>query len=64
MQAFFDFYSPAYQHRFEPEEILSWYKQEGFPTPEVAYREAEGFAVRGDIGEQNTSQLAAIGARR
>ena len=55
MQAFFDFYSPAYQHRFEPREILAWYKQEGFSTAQVAYREAEGFAVRGDLGNQPIS---------
>ncbi len=49
MQAFFDFYSPAYQHRFEPNEAIAWYEQEGFSQAQVAYREAEGFAVRGDL---------------
>jgi ubiquinone/menaquinone biosynthesis C-methylase UbiE/uncharacterized protein YbaR (Trm112 family) len=48
MQAFFDFFSPTYQHRFEPRQIIAWYEQERFSIAEVAYCEAEGFAVRGD----------------
>lgn len=49
MQAFVDHFSPTYQHRFEPSEVISWYQQEGFSNAEVAYREPDGFAVRGDL---------------
>lgn len=49
MQALFDFFSALYKHRHEPPEIVSWYQQEGFSNVQVAYREYEGFAVRGDL---------------
>lgn len=48
MQALFDFFSAPYQHRHEPPEVVGWYEQQGFSNVKVAYREAEGFAVRGD----------------
>jgi ubiquinone/menaquinone biosynthesis C-methylase UbiE len=53
MQAFFDFYSPAYQHRFEPSEVMTWYQQEGFSNAEVAYRETDGFAARGTLDKKD-----------
>jgi ubiquinone/menaquinone biosynthesis C-methylase UbiE len=49
MQALFDFFSPLYFHRYEPPEIVAWYHEAGFSNAEVAYREFEGFAVRGDL---------------
>jgi ubiquinone/menaquinone biosynthesis C-methylase UbiE/uncharacterized protein YbaR (Trm112 family) len=49
MQNLFDFFSPTYQNRHRPEEVVSWFRQEGFANAEVAYREHEGFGVRGDL---------------
>jgi ubiquinone/menaquinone biosynthesis C-methylase UbiE len=49
MQAWFDFFSAMYQHRHEPSEVISWYQSKGFPNAEVAYKEYEGFAIRGDL---------------
>lgn len=49
MQSFFDFLSPVYEHRFEPHEVVEWYQEEGFSNVQIAYREIEGFAVRGDV---------------
>lgn len=49
MQSFFDFLSPVYEHRFEPPEVIGWYEEEGLSNVQVAYREIEGFAVRGDL---------------
>lgn len=49
MQGLFDYFSAPYKHRHEPPEIISWYQQEGFSNAQVAYREYEGFAVRGDL---------------
>jgi SAM-dependent methyltransferase len=49
MQALFDFFSAPYQHRHEPPEVVCWFREEGFSNAQVAYREYEGFAVRGDL---------------
>jgi SAM-dependent methyltransferase/uncharacterized protein YbaR (Trm112 family) len=48
MQDLTDMFSPVYQHRFSGEEILAWYTDSGLVNSQVAYREAYGFAVRGD----------------
>jgi hypothetical protein len=49
MQAFVDFYFSTYEHRFEPPEVVAWYQGEGFSNVQVAYREPDGYAVRGDL---------------
>lgn len=48
MQAFFDFFSPLYQHRYEPAEISSWFKEQGFQNVVVCNVGSQGFGVRGD----------------
>lgn len=58
MQSFFDFLSPVYEHRFESPEVIGWYQEEGFKNTQVAYRELEGFGVRGDLAEAGESAVA------
>jgi ubiquinone/menaquinone biosynthesis C-methylase UbiE len=64
MQAWFDFFSPIYQHRHTPAEIISWYQSEGFPDAAVAYREYEGFAVRGDLAGSGKAPCVTGGTER
>jgi SAM-dependent methyltransferase len=49
VQDLVDFFSPVYQHRYSPEEIVEWFHEEGFDNVEVAYTEEYGFGVRGDL---------------
>lgn len=51
MQNLFDSFSPIYQNRHEPKEVEEWYSERGFSNVEVAYREHEGFGMRGDLVE-------------
>lgn len=48
MQAFIDMYSPVYQNRHTEEEILSWYRADGFVNARIGYQETYGFCARGD----------------
>jgi len=63
MQALFDFFSPVYFHRNEPATILGLYRDNGFPEPEIAYREHEGFGVRADLLSSATVDASLIGAK-
>jgi hypothetical protein len=49
-QALVDALSPVYQRRHTPEEVIEWFREEGFENIEVAYTEEYGFGVRGDLG--------------
>jgi hypothetical protein len=56
MQAFFDFFSPLYQHRYEPAEISSWFKEQGFQNVVVCNVGSQGFGVRGDRADIRAEQ--------
>ena len=49
MQNFIDTFSPLYVNRHTEEEVLGWFRHNGFVNCEVAYRERYGFGVRGDF---------------
>ncbi len=55
MQSLVDFFSPVYQNRHTPEEVVEWFREEGFEAIEVAYRERYGFGVRGDLASPRGS---------
>jgi ubiquinone/menaquinone biosynthesis C-methylase UbiE/uncharacterized protein YbaR (Trm112 family) len=62
MQALFDFFSPVYQNRHTPEEVMRWYAEQGFAEVEVAYRGRWGFGVRGTAtGETFRDRIAIEG---
>ena len=54
MQALFDFFSPKYQHRYEPAEVWAWYEATGFDNVAVSNVGTEGFGVRGDRAAVNS----------
>jgi ubiquinone/menaquinone biosynthesis C-methylase UbiE/uncharacterized protein YbaR (Trm112 family) len=56
MQALFDFFSPLYQHRHEPNEVRSWFAQEGFTNIVVCNIGSQGFGVRGDLSVVRADQ--------
>jgi len=56
MQALFDFFSPLYQHRHEPAEVSSWFKEQGFQNIVVCNIGSQGFGVRGDRVEVRGEQ--------
>lgn len=49
MQQLVDFFSPVYQHRYTVDEIISWFREEGFENIVPVDRGPYGFAVRGDL---------------
>lgn len=49
MQQLVDFFSPVYQHRYTAEEIVAWFREEGFENIEPTDAGPYGFAVRGDL---------------
>jgi len=49
MQQLVDFFSPVYQHRYTADEIVSWFREEGFENIVPVDRGPYGFAVRGDL---------------
>jgi ubiquinone/menaquinone biosynthesis C-methylase UbiE/uncharacterized protein YbaR (Trm112 family) len=58
MQAFVDMFSPIYQNRHDEEEVLSWYRAEGFVNACIAYQEAYGFSARGDVPQSGLARKA------
>jgi ubiquinone/menaquinone biosynthesis C-methylase UbiE/uncharacterized protein YbaR (Trm112 family) len=55
MQALFDFFSPRYQHRHDPDEVTQWFHEAGFDNVAVCNIGAEGFGVRGDLVARDES---------
>lgn len=49
MQNFIDTFSPVYVNRHTEEEVLNWYRDDGFGNVTIAYKERYGFGVRGDL---------------
>lgn len=45
----FDAFSPQFQHSHVPEEVSSWFAEEGFVGISVAGESKHGFGVRGDM---------------
>ncbi len=60
MQALFDFFSPLYQHRHEPNEVRSWFAREGFTNIVVCNIGSQGFGVRGDLSVVRADQRQAV----
>jgi ubiquinone/menaquinone biosynthesis C-methylase UbiE len=52
MQNYVDTFSPTYVNRHREEEVLEWYRQNGFERITLAYKERYGFGVRGDLPEK------------
>jgi len=51
MQALFDMFSPTYQNRHTPEEVMEWYKEEGFENITVSDIGPYGFGLYGNLGQ-------------
>jgi ubiquinone/menaquinone biosynthesis C-methylase UbiE/uncharacterized protein YbaR (Trm112 family) len=47
MQDWVDMFSPLYQNRHTEEEVLEWFRAEGFEAEAISYTEDYGFGARG-----------------
>jgi ubiquinone/menaquinone biosynthesis C-methylase UbiE len=62
MQALFDMFSPIYQNRHTFEEVVDWFKEEGFTKVKISDIGPYGFGTKGDL-TLIESQLWIPGAR-